>query len=78
MKKSVFILLGFVIGILFGALASMPFNHWYTTNFVRADEDSNFLVITLVFFFLPIFSISGALAGWRIHKNLTAANSEKK
>lgn len=66
MKKIIFLIVGAVLGLLCGALASIPFNYWYATNFVRADEDANFLVSTLVFGFLPVFVVIGAYIGIRL------------
>lgn len=64
----IYLVLGAVLAVICGTLLSIPFNHWYTEYFVHSDDDSNFLVSTLIFGFWPISLLIGAFAGNYLYK----------
>lgn len=68
MKRTIYLVVGAVVGIILGTLLSVPFNHWYTENFVHSDDDANFLVSMLLFVFWPAFGLFGAFIGNGLYK----------
>ncbi|MDR2155232.1 MAG: hypothetical protein LBE78_09445 [Burkholderiaceae bacterium] len=69
MKRVFYLLFGAAVGIALGTLLAIPFNHWYAENFVRGDDDANFLV-SVLFFVWPVSAFFGAVFGnflWRKH-----------
>lgn len=68
MKKFAFLVSGLFLGGVFGTLLSIPFNHWYATRYIHADEDANFLVSAYIFGFLPIFSMLGLYTAHKFFK----------
>ena len=73
MKRSTYIILGGLVGLLVGTLAAYAFNTWYSSHFVKSDDDSNLLVSLLLFGFWPLSAIIGAFVAYRLHRrrNLT-------
>ncbi len=72
MNRFTSISLGAVLGIVCGTLLSIPFNHWYSENFVRSDDDSNFLVGVLLLGIWPLSLLIGGAIGYFLwHRNLT-------
>jgi hypothetical protein len=67
MKRGFGIFVGLCLGLVVGGVAAFFFNTWYTTHFVRGDEDSNFLITLLIFGFLPGFALIGGLAANRFY-----------
>lgn len=64
MKRLAFISLGAILGIVCGTLLAIPFNHWYTANFVRSDDDANILVGVLLLGIWPISLLIGGALGY--------------
>lgn len=63
MNRVTYMLLGAVVGFVCGTLLSVPFNHWYSQNFVRSDDDSNFLVGVLLLGIWPLSLLIGGAIG---------------
>jgi hypothetical protein len=72
MNRFTSILLGAVLGIVCGTLLSIPFNYWYSENFVRSDDDSNFLIGVLLLGIWPLSLLIGGAIGYFLwHRKLT-------
>jgi NhaP-type Na+/H+ or K+/H+ antiporter len=67
MKRFLVVLLGVCIGLVIGVIASYAFNSWYTTHYVRSDDDANTLVSLLIFVFLPVFGSTGGIVANRLY-----------
>jgi CDP-diglyceride synthetase len=77
MKRARYLIIGAVGGLICGTILAMPFNYWYATNFIRSDDDSNFLVSILLFGFWPIFTLVGGIIGHLLHRKYLALRTTK-
>lgn len=71
MKRLFYLILGCVFGLVFGSILIIPFNYWYTENFVYSDNDSNILVSILIYIVWPVSIFFGGFSGnliyrWRV------------
>ncbi len=68
MKRLIYLISGVLAFVISGTLLSIPFNRWYTANFVRSDDDSNFLVSVLFLGIWPVFALIGGLLGHLLYR----------
>jgi len=68
MKRTFYLILGCIFGLVFGSILIIPFNYWYTKHFVYSDDDSNILVSILIFIVWPISIVFGSFFGNLIYR----------
>jgi hypothetical protein len=68
LKTWLYVAFGAFAGVVVATLVSVPFNAWYTANFVRGDNDVNALVSVLFFGFWPVGALVGGAIAYRLQK----------
>ena len=77
MKTWLYIVFGILAGLVTSTLLAVPFNAWYTKNYVGGDDDFNVLVSMLFFGFWPVGALTGALTSHRVQKKINASHATK-
>lgn len=68
MKRATYVVFGGLAGLLVGTFLAYVFNTYYSSHFVKGDDDSNLLVSLLLFGFWPLPAMIGAFVAYRLHR----------
>lgn len=66
MKRAAYIIAGAFLVWFLGVLLFIPFNRWYTLNFIKGDDDVGVHLGVMVFVVWPILLVVGGGIGNRV------------